>query len=466
MVFLLLLLLGVSCAGADTHQFLREIKVDKNSGLMAPPVEPGTLLDNALVDKLVETERQLLIADGYLDPKVKPEIVKVNSEQADLHLHSEPGPRSVVYEVRFAGDPVLPESELAHALHETRVHRVWRVLWISHPAYSETAAEDDAAGLKSFYYSRGYFDAEVKVSGTEFDGAHAILTYSVNAGRHYELASPVKEICRCLLQSRRQAEKEGRLDFSAQIALPSGVPQIQTGEPVRVGRIEFHGNHHFGDTSVRRALTLDEGELFDWGRLRRSLARVNQLGFFEPVTTESVEVSRHPEQQTADITIALKERKRGRWSISGPVGPPSFAGPVEGTVAMRLPASTYFASATWMAFNPIAKYLPFMPQNSWLPIAALERPLIPGQFWTTGFTITPQLGWPSVLIGYGVNHALAGARMALGLNRVPAPELAVPVEGRTGFLVCREPKPRLWRARVGTGMVLDFAGRAYTFGAQ
>src|SRR5215472_1637834 len=106
MVFLLLLLLGVSCAGADTHQFLREIRVDKNSGLTAPPVEPGTVLDNALVEKLVETERQLLIADGYLDPKVKPEIVKVNSEQSDLHLHSEPGPRSVVYEVRFTGDPV------------------------------------------------------------------------------------------------------------------------------------------------------------------------------------------------------------------------------------------------------------------------------------------------------------------------------------------------------------------------
>jgi hypothetical protein len=217
---------------------------------------------------------------------------------------------------------------------------------------------------------------------------------------------------------------------------------------------------------VRRALTLDEGELFDWGRLRRSLARVNQLGFFEPVTTENVEVSRHPEQQTADITIALKEKKRGRWSISGPVGPPSLAGPVEGTVAMRLPASTYFASATWMAFNPIAKYLPFLPQHPWIPIAALERPLIPGQAWTTGFSITPQLGWQAVLIGYGVNHALAGARMALGLNRVAAPELAVPVEGRTGFLVCREPKPRLWPVRVGTGMVLDFVGRAYTFGAQ
>jgi hypothetical protein len=66
-----------------------------------------------------------------------------------------------------------------------------------------------------------------------------------------------------------------------------------------------------------------------------------------------------------------------------------------------------------------------------------------------------------MLAGYAVNHAVQGARAALGLNRVPAPELAVPVEGRTGYVVCKEPNPRLWWARVGAGVGLDFVSRAF-----
>ena len=142
-------------ARAEVHRFLREIRVDRNSGLSAPPVEPGTLLTDELVRKLADTERELLKQNGYRDPQVEPEIIPIRSEQADLHLHTKPGVRTVVYDVRFTGNPVLPLADLLRALRATRVARAWKVFWIAHPPYTEEGVEEDRASLESFYYARG-----------------------------------------------------------------------------------------------------------------------------------------------------------------------------------------------------------------------------------------------------------------------------------------------------------------------
>lgn len=466
MPVIILLLLTALIASADTRQYLREIKLDKNCGFTAPPVEAGTVLDDKLVATLAETERELLRQQGYRDPTVTPEIIPVKYGTADLYLHSDPGPRTVITEFHFTGDPVLPEAQLARALQATRTHRVWHVFWLSHPPFADAAIDNDAQNLKSFYYSRGYFDADVQPDGVKYDGEKAVVTYRVSAGRRYELTTPVQEICRCLLDQRREAEKQGRLDFRAELQVaPALTTNVQTGDPVHVGRIEFNGNQHFSDASIRRAMVLDEGALFDRGKLRQSIARVNQLGFFEPVTADGVRITRHAEDGTADIHIALKEKKRGKWSISGPVGPPSFAGDLDGTVSMRLPLSNWFASASWVAFDPLAKYLPFLPTKPWIPIIALQRPLIPGQTWTSGVSFSPMLGWQGMLLSYAASHVGHEGKVLLGLNRVAAPELAVPVEGRSGSVICKPPKPVLWWMRAGAGMALDFATRSYMPGA-
>jgi hypothetical protein len=449
------------CAETGTHTFLREIKLDKNSGLTAPAVTPGTQLDDKLVETLTQTETELLKQDSYRDAKVKPERIPAGAEQVDLHLHSTPGTRYTVNEVRFTGNLGEPEADLARALRAVRSHRVWRVLWIAHPPYSDSGVADDLDRLQSFYYSRGYFDAKTSLDNAALNGNQATLTFRVDSGPKYKLETPIAETCRCVLDARRQAEREGKIDFKAQLALPSGIPQFQPGDRYRVGRIEFSGNHRFRDTDVRRALVLDEGELFDGQRLRNSLARINQLGFFETVSMDNVQISRHPELQTADVSITVKERKPGRWSISGPVGPPSFAGPLEGTISRRLPIPTWFVSATWIAFDPLAKFLPFSIGNGWVPLFSIGRPLLPGSVWTTGLTISPQLGWQGMVASYVMAHAVYGAKLALHINRIRENELAIPVEGRQGYLICGPKKSHFAWARTAAGMGLDWVGQSY-----
>jgi outer membrane protein insertion porin family len=302
-------------------------------------------------------------------------------------------------------------------------------------------------------------------------------------------------LCRCLLEEERAAEREGHADFSARLVVePAEEPlwagieseenadsdwvaltaRIETGPAYLVERIEFRGHHAFSDATLRRTLTLQEGERFDAGELRRSLARLNSLGFLEPVTETDVRLLTDAKGGRLRLIITVREKDRGRWVVSGPFGPTRVAGPFEFSVGMRLPAvgrgalelSTYYASLNLLAFtSPAVPALLLAQRRNLLLLPALERPHLPGQEWQSGFALSPQLGWQGTLASYGLGQA----RRALGgvLEEDPAsPGLAVPVQwpGETdtllprevsGMLLCRAPRSRWTWARSAGVAVLD-----------
>ena len=105
------------------------------------------------------------------------------------------------------------------------------------------------------------------------------------------------------------AEAHGRIDFGAELevsesngAIPVGsesnwvdvTARVQTGSPYVVGRINFSGHYRVNESTLRRAMILQERALFDVGQLRRSLARLNGSGLFEPITPDDVEIQRNP----------------------------------------------------------------------------------------------------------------------------------------------------------------------------
>ena len=87
---------------------------------------------------------------------------------------------------------------------------------------------------------------------------------------------------RTLFMERRDAQREGVLDFTARFDFEGGL-SLERGRPYRVGRIDFLGNRHYSDGLVRRHFVLDEGAVFDERLLRQSIARLNRSGMFEPI---------------------------------------------------------------------------------------------------------------------------------------------------------------------------------------
>jgi hypothetical protein len=396
-----------------------------------------------------------------------------------------------VREVRFAGDLAFDRDVLEKVLRELRSRPVIPGVWRRRPAYEASAVEADLARLRSFYFSQGYFEARVGVGSVTVDEGDAILTLEVQSGpkygvRHVAIEGindergayatnsggefPVGTLCACLLDARRSAESEGRLDFGAELEIShtdGPAPRTDSrgwvdvtvrarpGPAYTIGRINFSGHQRVNESTLRRAIALQERSTFDVGKLRSSLARLNRSGLFEPLTPGDVEIRRNPDTLTADLTIATRERSGRRWSLSGPLGPSTFA-MLEATVSSRLPpwgrgifeASTYYLTFSVIGWsNPLIRLLPMRVRPSPPALLVLERPYVPGQALFSGFALSPQLSARRLLAGYGLTHLDPVAQAALIGEPPESSGLLVPISGRhpsgmsgeseqASFLIC------------------------------
>ena len=489
---------------------LHEVRIEPHTYGLRFSLPEGTPMDRARAQQAAIDFRGKLTEQGYTDAEVDPELIPRHGNKVDLHLQVHAGDPVRVKEVQFLGNPVLDPKTVRHELHALRIRRltpglpgVWHG-WISYPAYSPEAVQSDLGRLRSLYYSRGYFDAQVRLDDTQVRGQDATVRLYLNPGPLYRvrqwqvsgagvdsaLVKPahevfrVRDLCSCLLSARKQAEKRGIIDFSVRLALnrvdDGGSPEadltatVEEGRPYTVGRIEFIGRERFSEAALRRNLLLNESDLLDEALLRKSVARLNRTGFFEPMDVSNVQIVTDKATGVADLRIRVQERKRGFWSISGPVGPIRLAGPLQGSVGTRLPSwgsglfelSTYYASVSLIGFPAsLARFLPLGSIHGFVPILSLQRPYSPGEGWRSGFTIAPQLGWQASAISYGATQL--GEHLApllLGEARF-TPPLPITVErpNGDGELLCDPPKPRLAPLRVGAALLLQFAASVPVF---
>ena len=256
----------------------------------------------------------------------------------------------------------------------------------------------------------------------------------------------VDTVCRELLDARRRAEAEGRLDFAVEVESAAtddsveSVARVWMGSPHAVGRIDFVGHSKLNDTTLRRAMIVNERDVLDIGTLRRSLARINRLGMFEPLTLSDVRVAPLKDGVTVDLTIPLRQRKPRWWSLSAPLFP---AAVLQASLASRLPpwGRGVFETATYFLSLNVAGFAK--------PFLALQRPIIPGQEWLSGFAITPALSPRAMLASYGRTHLAHSIGGMLDGGVQDPLVVAVTSSGRVDDkpLVCKPGRGRLWWLR-------------------
>jgi len=479
---------------------LRQVRFEPANQKRPLHLQTGEPIDAERAQQVAARLRQRLGDEGYPESHVQAELVTVGFGQADLLLRVNPGTQFHVESVHFSGDLGLAPRELTQALRATRA-RSWLGMK-THSDLSDSGVYGDLERLRSLYISRGYFDAHVGVSAIEHTGDRAIVTYEAMSGTRYQVRGlevtgsdkpvptsatgdfPARALCRCLLNARRKSETEGKLDFDAHLEVKQSQPQkqafvsanVEAGPSYSVGRIEFRGNHSVSDVTLRRALLLDEGIRLDLDRLGRSLARLNRMRIFEPVTLADVGWIRQPSEHRVDLTISLHEKGWRRWALSGPAAPPSIGGPLVAQLAARLPgwgqgvleASTWYATVSAFAFyRPILPLKALAAHKSFLPVFALERPYLPGQEWLSGFQVSPQLGPAATVASY----ASAQLRRAVHASlKSDAPELAnlvVPIERSAsdwspGALNCEPPRSPWRRVRTLATFAADWLLASHT----
>ncbi len=99
---------------------------------------------------------------------------------------------------------------------------------------------------------------------------------------------------------------------------------MQEGEQYFVHRITFEGNTTTKDKVIRREMRLYESGVFNTEALKYSVRRINQLGYFKPIseeqTSQTVKVDKAPgETNKVDVTVKLEEHNRNELTFGGGV---------------------------------------------------------------------------------------------------------------------------------------------------
>ncbi len=95
---------------------------------------------------------------------------------------------------------------------------------------------------------------------------------------------------------------------------------LNEGKRLSLRRLEFTGNRRTLDLPLRRMIPLNEGDLFDYGRLQQGVDRLNRTGLFDPITPADIDIDFNLARAEANVVLRLTERDVQRIDLSGGAG--------------------------------------------------------------------------------------------------------------------------------------------------
>ena len=89
---------------------------------------------------------------------------------------------------------------------------------------------------------------------------------------------------------------------------------IDEGKQFRLRRLEFTGNTFTRDRVLRREMLINEGDIYNQIGLERSVLRLNQTQYFDPIDKDK-DVEIRTDEENGDVDLVLKVREKGRQQI-------------------------------------------------------------------------------------------------------------------------------------------------------
>lgn len=208
------------------------------------------------IERLKSFYRKQGFTDVAAEYQVKPDPKKLYL----LHIYIKliEGKKYLVGNVRLQGSKDIAEKDILAKLKECVPGKV----------FSNEALKQDLANIQSLYFDRGYISCQVQE------------TTSVNS-------------------------YTSRVDISYNII---------ENQIAYVDKIKIRGNIKTRDVVIRRELRIHPTDRFDGDKLRRSKERLQNLGFFDEVSYDTLETSATNKK---DLIVEVKEAKTGAFSFGG-----------------------------------------------------------------------------------------------------------------------------------------------------
>jgi outer membrane protein insertion porin family len=327
----------ITIAGAQA------VKREEVEGKLA--LKANSVLNRNQVRDSLDKIKQLYQEKGYYFADAEAVYTDVGPDEIDLTIRITEGEKILIKRITFVGNRAIEPWELKNVM-ETKESSLISFI-TGTGVYQREMLRNDLRRLEAFYQTRGFLRVEISEPDVRVDPkANGIfITIAVKEQEQYRvgrLRVEGDDLFSAAELKNSMKLQEGEIFDRSQLAndvlkisdrytergyaFADVVPltsvdqdkrlvnidvQIDRGPQVRVGRILIVGNEITRDKVIRREIRLNEGDLFDSSKLRRSRQRLGNLGFFEEV---KLDTRRRPEESLVDLEVRVKEQPTGAFT--------------------------------------------------------------------------------------------------------------------------------------------------------
>ena len=329
---------GVRFEGNDE---LEESKLRETVMVKVPDI-----YDPYQVSRSIDAIKAAYVKEGYYAAQITADSEVNDDNESTVVFKIDEGPLVRIKEIRFEGNEVFDSGELRDAM-ETQ--EKWFLSWLTGRGnYDELLLEQDLERIADLYYNVGHVRVKVRkpVISLVNNNRNMLVLIKVEEGGQYRLGKIDAQgdlidrkgeiLNRVDLEPgdifSREKLREGVVVVTdlyadkgyayvnvAPLTRVNDAEQtidimldIEQGPQVSIERINVSGNTKTRDKVIRREMKLIEGELYSASNLKRSKARINNLGFFETVDITTNEGSA---PELIDVNVKVTERPTGTFSI-------------------------------------------------------------------------------------------------------------------------------------------------------
>ncbi len=311
-------------------------------------VTPGSIADTVLIQDNAAKLKKFYEDEGYWLANIVPVTRKISENEITLTYQIHEDGKIKIRKIVIEGNKHISSSKIKKVM---ATKTWWLFSFITSSGYyKKDQMENDIEKIKNLYFDNGYIKVVVAEPDIKIDKAKKgmTITIGISEGDQYRISSidivgnkvydevtlrkkitikPDSVFDKSLLEKDIQAISNLYSDngYALVSVVPDLVPDdkkrtvhvtlnVSEGDRYKIGRIEISGNTKTRDKVIRREMRLDEGDIFDGSKLKRSYQRINNLNFFE--TVDIIPKPRYKEK-VVDLDVKVKERATGFLSIGG-----------------------------------------------------------------------------------------------------------------------------------------------------